>query len=133
MYLPRVAFYTPFLYGNLNASKGVVLDSLAERAVIRTVLTLLQGRIRSLRAAAATLCGICSAKQRTDTRLFICHSGFWDQSDTSGWSYDTMLVVMNLVIVTTGGGGYCGHELVTRLRVGADSNRVAQLSSRVRR
>jgi len=26
------------------------------------------------------------------------------KSGTNGWSYDTMLVVMNLVIVTTGGG-----------------------------
>src|SRR5580765_1045380 len=26
------------------------------------------------------------------------------ESGTNGWSYDTMLIIMNLVIVTTGGG-----------------------------
>jgi len=37
-------------------------------------------------------------------KIFVWRTGFWGQSGTNGWSYDTMLVVMNLVIVTTGGG-----------------------------
>jgi putative oxidoreductase len=37
-------------------------------------------------------------------KIFSWHTGFWGKSGTNGWSYDTMLVVMNLVIVTTGGG-----------------------------
>src|SRR6267378_7625532 len=37
-------------------------------------------------------------------KIFVWHTGFWGESGTNGWSYDTMLVVMNLVIVTTGGG-----------------------------
>jgi putative oxidoreductase len=37
-------------------------------------------------------------------KMFVWHTGFWGKSGTDGWSYDTMLVVMNLVIVTTGGG-----------------------------
>jgi putative oxidoreductase len=37
-------------------------------------------------------------------KMFVWHTGFWGKSGTNGWSYDTMLVVMNLVIVTTGGG-----------------------------
>ena len=37
-------------------------------------------------------------------KIFVWHSGFWGKSGTNGWSYDTMLVAMNLVIVTTGGG-----------------------------
>jgi putative oxidoreductase len=37
-------------------------------------------------------------------KIFAWHSGFWGKSGTSGWSYETMLVAMNLVIVTTGGG-----------------------------
>jgi putative oxidoreductase len=37
-------------------------------------------------------------------KIFVWHTGFWGKSDTTGWSYDVMLVVMNLVIVTTGGG-----------------------------
>jgi hypothetical protein len=37
-------------------------------------------------------------------KIFAWHTGFWGKSGTNGWSYDTMLVVVNLVIVTTGGG-----------------------------
>jgi putative oxidoreductase len=37
-------------------------------------------------------------------KLFVWHTGFWGKSGTNGWSYDLMIVVMNLVIVTTGGG-----------------------------
>ncbi|MFZ0633903.1 MAG: DoxX family protein [Candidatus Acidiferrales bacterium] len=37
-------------------------------------------------------------------KIFSWHTGFWGKSGTNGWSYDTMIVLMNLVIVTTGGG-----------------------------
>jgi putative oxidoreductase len=37
-------------------------------------------------------------------KIFVWHTGFWGKSGTNGWNYDTMLVVMNLVILTTGGG-----------------------------
>jgi putative oxidoreductase len=37
-------------------------------------------------------------------KIAVWHTGFWGDSGTNGWSYDTMLVTMNLVIVTTGGG-----------------------------
>ena len=37
-------------------------------------------------------------------KIFVWRTGFWGESGTNGWSYDTMLVVMNLVIVTTRGG-----------------------------
>jgi len=37
-------------------------------------------------------------------KIFVWHTGFWGKSGTDGWRYDTMLVVMNLVILTTGGG-----------------------------
>ena len=39
-------------------------------------------------------------------KIFVWHTGFWGKSGTNGWSYDTMLIVMNLVILTTGGGSY---------------------------
>jgi putative oxidoreductase len=39
-----------------------------------------------------------------EKKIFVWRTGFWGKSGTNGWSYDTMLVVMNLVIVTTGGG-----------------------------
>ena len=37
-------------------------------------------------------------------KIFVWRTGFWGGSGTNGWSYDTMFIVMNLVIVTTGGG-----------------------------
>jgi putative oxidoreductase len=37
-------------------------------------------------------------------KIFAWHTGFWGKSGTNGWSYEIMLIVMNLVIVTTGGG-----------------------------
>ena len=45
-------------------------------------------------------------------KIFTWHTGFWGKSGTGGWSYDTMLVVMNLVIVTTGGGNLTLTELI---------------------
>jgi putative oxidoreductase len=36
-------------------------------------------------------------------KLFVWHISFWA---SNGWSYDLMLVVMNLVIVFTAGGRY---------------------------
>lgn len=37
-------------------------------------------------------------------KVFIWRTGFWGPSGTNGWSYETTLIVMNLVILTTGGG-----------------------------
>ena len=37
-------------------------------------------------------------------KIFVWHSGFWGKSGTNGWSYETILIAMNLVTVTTGGG-----------------------------
>ena len=37
-------------------------------------------------------------------KIFVWRTGFWGESGTNGWSYDTILIVMNLVIVTTAGG-----------------------------
>jgi putative oxidoreductase len=39
-------------------------------------------------------------------KIFAWHTGFWGQHGTDGWHYDLMLVVMNLVIIVTGGGRY---------------------------
>lgn len=36
-------------------------------------------------------------------KIFVWHTGFWGEK-TSGWHYDLMLLVMNLVIACTGGG-----------------------------
>ena len=36
-------------------------------------------------------------------KIFTWHTGFWGKHG-DGWSYDLMMAVMNLVVVTTGGG-----------------------------
>ncbi len=36
-------------------------------------------------------------------KIFVWHTGFWGEKN-SGWHYDLMFVVMNLVIACTGGG-----------------------------
>jgi putative oxidoreductase len=38
-------------------------------------------------------------------KIFAWHTGFWGKH-SDGWHYDLMLVVMNLVIATTGGGRF---------------------------
>src|SRR5579872_1174155 len=38
-------------------------------------------------------------------KIFVWHTGFWGEK-SSGWHYDLMLVLMNLVIVCTDGGKY---------------------------
>ena len=45
-------------------------------------------------------------------KIFTWHTGFWGKSGTNGWSYETMLVVMNLVIVTTGDGNLTLTHLI---------------------
>ena len=37
-------------------------------------------------------------------KIFVWHTGFWGKHGTDGWHYDLMLVLMCLVIATTGGG-----------------------------
>jgi putative oxidoreductase len=53
-------------------------------------------------AAAGLILVMLGAIQR---KIFVWHTGFWGKSG-SGWHYDLMLIVMNVVIITTGGGRY---------------------------
>ena len=39
-------------------------------------------------------------------RVFKWHTGFWGKHGTDGWSYDLMMIAMNLVIATTAGGRF---------------------------
>jgi putative oxidoreductase len=76
--------FTIFLgVAELAGSLGVILGVLAQLAAIGLILIML-GSIQK--------------------KVFVWRTGFWGESGTNGWSYDTMLIVMNLVIVTTGGG-----------------------------
>lgn len=38
-------------------------------------------------------------------KIFVWHTGFWGEK-SSGWHYDLMLIVMNLVIASTNGGRF---------------------------
>ena len=70
---------------------GVILGVLAQFAAIGLILVML-GAIQK--------------------KIFTWHTGFWGKSGTDGWSYDTMLVVMNLLIITTGGGNLTLTHLI---------------------
>jgi putative oxidoreductase len=39
-------------------------------------------------------------------KIFVWRTGFWGKHGTDGWHYDLMLVLMCLVIASTGGGRY---------------------------
>jgi putative oxidoreductase len=45
-------------------------------------------------------------------KIFKWKTGFWGKHRTDGWSYDTMMILMNLVIATTGGGRLVLETLV---------------------
>ena len=64
-------------------SLGVIFGVLAQPAAIGFILIML-GAIQK--------------------KIFVWQTGFWGKSGTNGWSYEVILVVMNLVVVTTGGG-----------------------------
>src|SRR5205085_4163445 len=70
---------------------GVTLGFLAQLAAIALILIML------------------AAIQK---KIFTWRTGFWGKSGTNGWSYDTTMVVMNLVIVTTGGANLSRMNLL---------------------
>lgn len=53
-------------------------------------------------AAAGLILVMLGAIQK---KIFVWHTGFWGEK-SSGWHYDLMIVLMNLVIICTGGGRY---------------------------
>ena len=84
--------FTIFLgAAELAGGLGVISGVLAQLAAIGLILVML-GAIQK--------------------KIFTWHTGFWGKSGTNGWSYDTMLVAMNLVIVTTGGGNLTLTHLI---------------------
>ncbi len=90
------------------ASLGVIFGVLTQLATIGLILIML-GAIQK--------------------KIFVWRIGFWGPSGTNGSSYDTMLVVMNLVIVITGGGNLVSDEVV---RVGFDLARYPVLRGAAR-
>lgn len=76
--------FTMFLgAAELAGGLGVMFGILAQLAAIGLVLIML-GAIQK--------------------KMFVWKTGFWGKSGTDGWSYDLIMMVMNLVVVTTGGG-----------------------------
>ena len=77
--------FTLFLgLAELAGSLGVAFGVLIQPAAIGLILVML-GAIQK--------------------KIFVWHTGFWGDR-ASGWHYDLMLVVMNLVILATNGGRY---------------------------
>ena len=75
----------------LAGGLGVISGVLAQLAAIGLILVML-GAIQK--------------------KIFTRHTGFWGKSGTNGWSYDTMVVIINLVIVTTSGGNLTLTHLI---------------------
>jgi putative oxidoreductase len=69
----------------LAGGLGVALGGLIQLAAIGLILVML-GAIQK--------------------KIFVWRTGFWGKHGTDGWHYDLMLVLMCLVIATTGGGRY---------------------------
>src|SRR5438445_2817852 len=82
----------------IGMSKGVTIFLGA--AEVAGSLGVIFGVLAQLAAAVLILIMLGAIQKK----IFVWRTGFWGKSGTNGWSYDTMLVVMNLVIVTTGGG-----------------------------
>lgn len=72
-------------------SLGVILGVLTQLAAIGLILIMLGAILK---------------------KIFVWRTGFWGKSGTNGWSYDTMLVAMNLVIAATGGGKFVLKRLL---------------------
>src|SRR5437588_11879308 len=82
----------------IGLSKGVTIFLGA--AEVAGSLGVIFGVLAQLAAAVLILIMLGAIQKK----IFVWRTGFWGKSGTNGWSYDTMLVVMSLVIVTTGGG-----------------------------
>ncbi len=76
--------FTIFLgAAELAAALGVIFGVLAQLAAIGLIVIML------------------GAMQK---KMFVWKTGFWGKSGTDGWSYEVIMIVVNLVVVTTGGG-----------------------------
>jgi len=83
---------------SIGMSKGFTIFLGA--AEVAASLGLIFGMLTQLAAIALILIMLGAIWKK----IFVWHTGFWGESGTNGWSYDTILIVMNLVIVTIGGG-----------------------------
>ncbi len=85
---------------SIGMSKGFTLFLGA--AELAGALGVIFGVLTQL-AAAGLILVMLGAMQK---KMFVWKTGFWGKHGSDGWHYDLMLVVMNLVIITTNGGAY---------------------------
>jgi putative oxidoreductase len=84
---------------SIGASKGfTIFLGVAEMAGSLGVIFGVLARIAALGLILIMLGAI-------GKKIFVWRTGFWGK-DGYGWHYDLMLVAMNLVIATTGGGRF---------------------------
>jgi putative oxidoreductase len=77
--------FTVFLgIAEITGSLGVALGVLPQLAALGLILVML-GAIQK--------------------KIFVWHTGFWGKGG-NGWHYDLIFVVMNLVVIATGGGSW---------------------------
>ena len=91
---------------SLEMSKGFtlclgILECAGALGVMAGVLTQL--------AAIGLILIMLGAMQK---KIFKWRTGFWGKHGTDGWSYDLMMIAMNLVIATTAGGRLVLERLV---------------------
>jgi putative oxidoreductase len=84
---------------SIGTSKGFTLFLGA--AEILGALGVAFGVLTQLAAAGLILLMLGAIQKK----IFVWHTGFWGEK-ASGWHYDLMLVVMNLVILFTDGGRF---------------------------
>jgi putative oxidoreductase len=85
---------------SIGMSKG--FTALLGAAELAGALGVVFGILTQLAAAGLILLMIGAIQKK----IFVWKTGFWGKHGTDGWHYDLMLVLMNLVIITTGGGRY---------------------------
>jgi putative oxidoreductase len=79
-----------------------VFTALLGSAELAGALGVIFGVLTQLAAAGLILLMLGAIQKK----IFLWKTGFWGKHGTDGWHYDLMLVVMNLVIIVTGGGKY---------------------------
>jgi putative oxidoreductase len=85
---------------DIGMSKGFTVFLGA--AELAGALGLAFGVLTQLAALGLILLGLGAIQKK----IFVWHTGFWGKHGTDGWHYDLMLIIMNLVIIATGGGAY---------------------------
>jgi putative oxidoreductase len=85
---------------SIGASKG--FTAFLGAAELAGALGVIFGVLTQLAAAGLVLIMLGAIQKK----IAVWKTGFWGKHGTDGWHYDLMLVVMNIVVIVTGGGNY---------------------------